>query len=243
MTYYKIIVNSQIVGVANSNNFFRYLSAHYMIERTNLQQAEYIETNNRLYHAQWMMPVQTDLFSYEIADIFAIEEEEYNILLNAVANAPVEVIEEQAPIDIGAFSDPIDEITLEYVRDSKIAEMSNACRTTIEAGFDLQLRGETHHFSLDTQDQLNLISLSAMAQTQELIPYHADGESCIFYTAEEIQQIVATATSFKIYHTTYHNALKGYINSLETIEEIGAITYGSVIPDEYKSDVLRALEA
>ena len=121
--------------------------------------------------------------------------------------------------------------------------MSYTCRTTIENGFDIELRNETHHFSLDTQDQLNLISLSAMAQTQELVPYHADGESCIFYTAAEMQQIIAAATTFKIYHTTYYNALKGYINSLETIEEISAITYGIAIPDEYKTDVLRALEA
>jgi hypothetical protein len=120
--------------------------------------------------------------------------------------------------------------------------MSYACRTTIEAGFDLELRGETKHFSLDTQDQLNLISLSAMAQTQSLIPYHADGEECTFYTSEEINEIVETATAFKIYHTTYYNALKTYINALGTIEEIAAITYGVEIPDEYKSDVLKVLE-
>ena len=81
-----------------------------------------------------------------------------------------------------------------------------------------------------------------MAQTQTLIPYHADGEECVFYTNEEINEIVETATAFKIYHTTYYNALKTYINALETIEEIAAITYGVQIPDEYKSDVLKVLE-
>ena len=35
--------------------------------------------------------------------------------------------------------------------------MSAICRETIENGFDLELRGEEHHFSLDTQDQLNLM--------------------------------------------------------------------------------------
>ena len=242
MTYYKIIVNSKIVGVATSSSFFRYLAAHFMIERTNLEQAEYIEASNRLYHAQWMQPIKTDLFTYEIADIIEIDEDEYITLETAVVNAPVEVVDEQAPIDIGAFSDPVDEITLEFVRDSKIAEMSSACHTTIEHGFDLELRNEIHHFSLDTQDQLNLITLSVMAQTEDVVPYHADGESCIFYTSEEIQQIVAMATQFKIYHTTYYNALKGYIKSLDTIEAIGAIVYGTPIPEEYKSDVLKALE-
>ena len=117
------------------------------------------------------------------------------------------------------------------------------CRNTIEAGFDLELRGETKHFSLATQDQLNLMSLNVMAQTQSLIPYHADGEECDFYTAEEINEIIDTANAFKIYHTTYYNALKGYINSLETIEDIAAVTYGMEIPEEYQTNVLKALEA
>jgi len=77
------------------------------------------------------------------------------------------------------------------MKESKINEMSRICRQTIEAGFDLELRGETRHFSLSTQDQLNLISLSTMAQTQSIIPYHADGEECEFYTADEINIIIA----------------------------------------------------
>jgi len=81
-----------------------------------------------------------------------------------------------------------------------------------------------------------------MAQTQSMIPYHADGETCIFFTAEEISQIVSAATAHKVYHTTYYNALKNYINALETIEDIAAITYGTPIPDEYKSEVLRVIE-
>jgi len=111
--------------------------------------------------------------------------------------------------------------------------MSRACNKTIENGFDIEIEGEVHHFSLDTQDQLNLITLSALTDTEEIIPYHADGEICKFYTAAEMKQIIAAATRFKIYQTTYYNALKAYINSLETIEEIGAITYGIEIPEEF----------
>jgi len=40
----------------------------------------------------------------------------------------------------------------------------------------------------------------------------------------------------------YYNSLKNYINALDTIEAIAAIEYGTPIPDEYKSDVLRVLE-
>ena len=121
--------------------------------------------------------------------------------------------------------------------------MSYECNKTIENGFDVELQEEIHHFSLTVQDQLNLITLSTMAaQGIEQIPYHADGELCKFYTPAEINAIVNQATIWKTYHTTYFNALKAYINSLQTIEEIGAITYGIELPEEFKTDVLRALE-
>jgi len=130
----------------------------------------------------------------------------------------------------------------DYLREAKIAEMSSACRQAIENGIDIIAQDKMRHFSLTTQDQLNLMSLNVMAQTQDIIPYHADGEQCIYYTAEEIKQIVAAANSHKIWHTTYYNALKAYINSLETIEEISAITYGTPIPDEFKTEVLKVIE-
>jgi len=81
-----------------------------------------------------------------------------------------------------------------------------------------------------------------MAQTESLIPYHADGETCEFYTPDEINEIISTATAFKNYHLAYYNSLKTYVNALETVEEISAITYGTPIPEEYKTDVLKVLE-
>ena len=76
-----------------------------------------------------------------------------------------------------------------------------------------------------------------------ILPYHADGELCRFYSAEDIMTIVTTATSFKTYQVTYHNTLKLYVESLNTIEEISNITYGMDIPEEYQSDVLKAIIA
>ncbi len=244
MTYYKIILHAAIIGVITSNSCKCFQEKHQMLERTVPEQAEYIEHSGKLYHDSWMQPIKTQLYNYTIADIISIGEQEYNALVPAMEFAPIAIehIEEE-PAIIDEPTNPADELTLDLVRTSKIKEMSTACHNTIEAGFDLELRGETHHFSLDTQDQLNLITLSTLAQMQTLIPYHADGEECIFFTNEEINEIAETATAFKIYQTTYYNALKGYINALETIEDIAAVTYGMEIPEEYKTDVLKALEA
>ena len=242
MTYYKIILNAQIVGVATSESCFRFQEKHSMLLRTTVAKAEYIECANALYHALWMHPIKTDIYNYEIADIISIGEQEYNILAPVIEIEPVPIEDDEPEEPIVEPINPVNEITIEYVQQAKIKEMSAACRHTIEAGFDLVLRGATHHFSLDTQDQLNLINLGAMTQAQSLIPYHADGEECIFYTAAEINEIIDSANAFKIYHTTYYNALKIYINALETIEDIAAITYGVEIPEEYQTDVLKALQ-
>ena len=84
--------------------------------------------------------------------------------------------------------------------------------------------------------------MSLSTSTEELIPYHADGEEMTFYTNEEINQIISAANELKNYNMAYFNSLKAYINSLDTIEAIATITYETPIPDEYKSDVLRVLE-
>ena len=244
MKYYKIIYDNQIIGVVSSKNFVQYIPVAECFARCDETKGEYISYSGTFYRDVWMNPTKID-YEFIEAHIVGITKEEYDILYEAFKTNEELVIEDDteqespvAPIIV----DPTEEISIEFVRSSKIAEMSYACRTTIEAGIDIELRGEAKHFSLDTQDQLNLISLSAMAQTQSLIPYHADGEECTFYTSEEINEIVETATAYKIYHTTYYNALKTYINALGTIEEIAAITYGVEIPDEYKSDVLKVLE-
>lgn len=242
MTYYKIILDSTIIGVGTSMNCLRFQEKHSMLLRTVDNRAEYLECNNQLYHAQWMQPIKTNLYSFVIATIVTITEEEYNILKPAIDDEPIPVEEPEEDIPVIEPTDPIEEMTVEFVQTAKINEMSRICRQTIEAGFDLIIRGETKHFSLTTQDQLNLMSISSMTVSQDLIPYHADGEEVMFYTVAEINQIIDGMNQLKNYNIAYYNSLKAYIESLETIEDIAAIEYGTSIPETYKSDVLKILE-
>lgn len=249
MKYYKIVVENQIIGAITSNNFIAYSPIPDCYVSATDATGEYASYKNKLYRSSWMQPTKQNC-PYTEALIITITQSEYQAFIEAlkaqeaIDNAKTKEEEEEEEIEQAIQPqpiDPIDQLSIDFIRSSKISEMSLQCRRTIEAGIDIQLRMETKHFSMDTQDQLNLMSLGVMAQTQELIPYHADGETCIFYTADEINQIVAAATAHKVYHTTYYNALKNYINSLTTIEEIAAITYGTPIPDEYQSEVLKVI--
>lgn len=243
MKYYKLILNNEIVGIADSDSFIKFSPKTRSFLRANEETGEFINWNGEFYRDTWMKPI---VFSIPYISVQAlnIDEEEYHAFEQAFeTNETIHYErEEQEEQEIVPFIDPVDIASMEYIKVAKINEMSLACRRTIEEGFDLELRGETHHFSLTIQDQLNLMSLGATMQADSLIPYHADGEETAFYSANEINQIIAAAQAHKDYQTTYYNSLKAYINSLDTIEAIAAITYGTPIPDEYKSDVLMVLE-
>lgn len=242
MKYYKIMTfENKIIGAVSSSDFVRYSPIGHSYIRCNETKGEYVVFDGITYRAAWMAPCKTDR-AYIEAQVIEISEEEYQIFMDAIEHNE-EIPDENE--DIPPLPEPTDDIqqeTLEFIRSSKLNEMSYICRTTIESGIDFDIRGETRHFSLTTQDQLNLMSAQTMAQTQTLIPYHADGEETDFYTNEEINSLAEAVAAFKVQHTTYYNSLKTYINALETIEEISAITYGVEIPDEYKSDVLKVLE-
>lgn len=248
MNYYKIIVDGNFIGVGNSTNMIYYQAKHNIILGCTENDAEYIIYNEKLYRADWMLPINplSTKYDYTDAQVLAIDEEEYNTLYEAIEKGEeIEPPTEQEETEENQSTDPNDMTTLEFIKNSKLNEISSICNKVIMGGFDVVLSdGETYHFSLTTQDQLNLTTLSAMVQSGETaIPYHADGELCKFYSAEDIMTIISSATEFKTYQVTYHNALKLYTQSLNTIDEIKNVVYGMEIPKEYQSDVLKVIMA
>lgn len=243
MKYYKLIADSTIVGIGTTIDFRRFQLKHKIILACTEKDAQYIQYKDNLYRDKWMLPENNDVVSSILVDVIEIEQSEYNALLAAIESGEeIELPQEETPEIV---PEPEPDITVEFVRERKIAEMSNKCEVEITNGFDAELSdGNTYHFSLTTQDQLNLITLSSMvANGETAIPYHADGELCKFYSADDINIILTNATAHKTYHVSYFNALKAYIEALVTIEDISAIEYGVMIPEAYQSDVLKVLIA
>lgn len=234
------------LGLQRSLIFREHQIKHNILLACDEQTAQYVQSEDLLYHANWMKPVTTDKFPYDVAEVISIEENEYIALKEAIDSGKEIVIEpEQTVTEESAPTDPVDEITIEYIKTAKINELNNTCNKVITGGFDIILSDENvSHFSLTTQDQLNLITLSALVESGETsIPYHADGELCKFYSPDDIEAIISAATSFKTYHVSYFNALRAYVESLGDIDNISKITYGCEIPDEYQSEVLKVLLA
>lgn len=246
LNYYKIIADDTFIGVGSTYDLRKYQSKHNVIVTSDDNSAQYIQHDEKLYRDSWLAPLSTDSIEYEIVSIITIDKEEYDELVQAIESGedipteqePEPVIEEET-----IQPDPNEVTTVAYVKKMKIKEMSSLCGQTISNGIDIVLSdGETHHFSLGTNDQLNLLTLSSLVANGETqIPYHADGELCRYFSPEDIILLVNTATAFKTYHTTYFNSLREYINSMRSISKINAVSYGVSIPLKYQSDILKDL--
>ena len=134
------------------------------------------------------------------------------------------------------------EPTLVELQAAKKREISQACETAIYSGVDVNLSdGSTEHFSLTEHDQLNLFGKQVqLAAGAEQLEYHSDGQPCRYYSAADMQTIIAAAMQHVSYHTTYCNAVNMWIAGCESTEEVQAIYYGADVPEEYQSDVLKA---
>lgn len=126
----------------------------------------------------------------------------------------------------------------EVIRNAKIAEISAACNTAIVSGFNIELNGETAHFNLSIEDQSNIANLFRVVELGGTeFPYQADGGVCRIYTANEIAQIYIAAQTAITTQTTYHNALKAYVLSLEDADDIADVNYGMALPEPYDAEV------
>lgn len=124
------------------------------------------------------------------------------------------------------------------IKSAKIAEISAACNAVIVAGVDLELSEGVAHFNLSIEDQSNIANLFRVVELGGTeFPYQADGGVCRIYTAQEIAAIYIAAQTLITSQTTYHNALKAYVQSLENAEEIAAVTYGMELPEPFASEM------
>ena len=133
--------------------------------------------------------------------------------------------------------------TLEEIQAEKISEMNEIQQLTIRDGVLITLSdGRNEQFTLKDQDQTSLMGLQTLvAQGVENIPWHSadQSEHCKYYSNADMAIIAEKALQFITYHVTYFRDLRIYIRSLQTKEEVQNVTYGTEIPLEYQSEVLK----
>lgn len=180
--------------------------------------------------------------NYPIVSLIEVDILEYNYLKNLISNSSsgTDEIPEDSYEDSIAVN--VDTSTIEFVRNKKIEEMSVACKSAITAGVEVTLSDGTYHFDLSTEDQLNINRLRySLNAGEEYIAYHSKGELFRYYSRADIQKIIEATDNHILYHTSYFNSLKLYINSLTKIVNVENVYYGQDFPSKYKSTVFTSL--
>ena len=113
--------------------------------------------------------------------------------------------------------------------------LNNTCSAIIENGIQIG----ADHYSLTYADQINLSKLVSQVTMYPEIPvfYHADGQLCRQYTPEEILQIGHFGEAWVIYHTTYCNFAKAYMNTLTKFDDVRNFKYGMELSPELQSQL------
>ena len=211
MKYYKVIKDKEFIGVGTTLNLRRFQNKHQIILICDESQVQYIRLGDVLYRANWMWPETTDSVKYEIADVIRIEKDEYDLLLKAVETNEEIAIEEDPIIETEHVV--VEEPTIDYVRTSKIVELKYHCNKAITSGVDIKLSdGETRHFSMSLEDQINLLTMAYVADES-------------VYSTEDMKTIIAETNAFKNQHIAKFKQLKDRVNSLNTIQEVSAVNY------------------
>lgn len=136
------------------------------------------------------------------------------------------------------------DIDLHEYKKNKLGELSYICNKSIANGFDIELLYISGHVSLMIEDQINLsTAYNSILQGAAQYPYHLDGQLCQMFSADDIEKIAQAATTHKLYHTTYFNHLKAWIERCETKEEIDAISYGSKLPEDLAANMESIISA
>ena len=156
--FYKVIKdNKEIIDVLDNLIFVRKQITHNRLVLCDKDIAQGIISSNgeNVWFVEGMIKNNPD--ELPTVTLVEIDEDEYNILREALdSNKPVEVPEPPKEENEEWEDDNNDEaITVEFVREAKISEMSRKCNETIVNGFDIELSDKkTHHFDFTVDDQI-----------------------------------------------------------------------------------------
>lgn len=117
----------------------------------------------------------------------------------------------------------------------KEEELSNSCNAIISAGTVVTLSDRSiKQFSYSIEDQANVSEMfNAILMGATSYPYHANGESCMMYSAIDIMTIYTTLSSLKTAQITYYNQLRQYLRTLTTVPSIRTVVYGQQLEGTY----------
>ncbi len=221
---YKIIYNNKVIDVIKCPQFVRFLPYGHIAFTDRLSAHGIVGSDEQTIYSFGRV-FRPDI---KIVSIEVISEEEFS-RLNGLLNSNQEV--------------SADEFELNQAKQAVITQLSYACKTNITSGFNITLcDGIKYNFKLTAEDQLNLMNIESQLNAgAETFIYHATGLPCQIFNREDMQKIIQAFRRVILYHTTYFNAAKQYINTLTDTSKVRAFTYGTNITHTVKDLTIKQI--
>lgn len=220
---YKIIQNNKVIDVIKTPYFVRFLPTGHVTLTDKTSAHGIIGSDDTVYSFNL-----NNYFDAPIVSIEKITNEEFNRLLSLL-NSKQEI--------------SADESELGKAKRDKIRSLSSICKNKIIAGFSITLSdGEQYNFKLTQEDQLNLMLIENQINAgDETFIYHATDKPCRLFIREDMIRIVKAFRRYILYHTTYFNIAKQYINLLDDIEKVNSFSYGADVSEVTGNKILKQI--
>ena len=221
---YKIIQNNKVIDVVQTPSFISFLSSGYIAITDKTSAQGIVGSDNKTIYS-----FKPDAHpSASEATIEKITLEEFNRLYDLL-NSDQEIIANEKIV-----------IT---TRQKKIEQLSKICHEKIVSGFSVRLSdGKYYDFKLTVEDQLNLMATENQLNSgAETFIYHATNGPCKSFSREDMYKIIDYFKRYTLYHTTYFNVAKQYINSLTDIDKITAFNYGDDVSDVVEDRAIKKI--
>ena len=124
---------------------------------------------------------------------------------------------------------------IDQAKTTKHTELSEACQSTIYNGATITLSdGSQQYFTYNDHDQTNIFEMySAVKAGATQYIYQAQDGSCMVYQAADIITIYSTLAALKTSTLTYYHQLTDYVDTLTSVDDINAVTFGQELTGEY----------
>ena len=224
---YKIIQDGKVIDVVQYPKFIRFLSSGYIAITDKTSSQGIVGSDGETVYS-FKPTTRNDI---TVVTIVEITLDELNILKTLLSSSQEAGVTEEELI---------------IIKRDKIRQLSNTCKSKIISGFSIVLSdGNLYEFKLSTEDQLNLLSIENQLNSgAESFLYHATEQPCRFFSHADMSKIIKAFRQHTLYHTTYFNWAKQYINSLADVENVNNFVYGddvsSIVNDSIIKQILRS---
>jgi hypothetical protein len=207
---YKIIQNNNIIDVVRFPRFIKFLQNGQIAITDKSTANGIVGSDGETLYSFTTVPEN----NLNIVSIEKITEEEFKELNSLLANNEI------ISADISALA---------KAKRDMISRLSSVCKNKINSGFSIVLSdGKEYSFKLTVEDQLNLMLIDTQLKSGETqFIYHATNQPCRLFNKTDMQKVVDGYKRYVLYHTTYFNAAKQYINKLTDLDKVNMFSYGN----------------